>query len=195
MQILRNISFSVVLLAALIFPYSTIYGEDDIIEFAESVNEDVDRRFVKKSKWFYTSFDCNLNQDETMAGIKLGFRVNKKQNLFFNIFYNIRPYKKDVPDNASRTMPEKERNIIGFGLDKFLFITYDFGLYANAGFGYRSNKYLGVNTDFTDGYSPLGGGGLFYYIFDYVSIRLGYQYVYNSPVTNHWGQVSIDFSF
>lgn len=195
MEIIRYISFSVVFIIIMILPFSPARGEDDIIKFAESVNEDVDRRFVKKNKWFYTSFDSNLNQDETMAGLKIGFQVNKKYNIYFNLFYSIRPYKKDVPDNESKTMPEKERNVIGFGLDKFLFITYDFGTYINAGLGYRSDEYLGINVDFTDGYSPLGGGGLFYYIFDYVYIRLGYQYVYNSPVSNHWGQVSIDFSF
>ncbi len=195
MQIFRYISFSLVILTALVIPFSNTYGNDDIIEFAKSVNDDVDRRFVKKSKWFYVSLDGNLNQDETVAGLKFGFKVNRKHNVFFNLFYNIRPYKTDVPDNESKTMPEKERNIIGFGLDKFQYLTYDFGLYINAGFAYRSDKYLGINTDFTDGYSPLGGGGIFYYLFDNLSLRLGYQYVYNSPLSNHWGQVSFDFSF
>jgi hypothetical protein len=195
MQILRYISFSVVLFTILVVPFSVIHGEDDLIEFAESVNEDVDRRFVKKFKWFYTSLDSSVNQDEAVTGLKIGFKVHRKYNLYFNMFYSIRPYKKDVPDNESKTMPEKERNTIGFGLDKFLFITYDFGLYVNAGLGYRSNKYLGINTNFTDGYSPQGGGGVFYFLLDNVSIRLGYQYVYNSPVSNHWGQLAMDFSF
>lgn len=193
MRIIRYITFFATILLWLLLPVSVIQANDDIIQFAKSVNEDVDRRFTKKAKSFYSSFFCLKSQDDLLTGLKLGFEASRKNDLYFNIYYAVRPYEKRVEDN--HIMVDEERNLMGIGFDKFVFITYDFGMFFNAGIGYTSDKYLGITWEKTKGFAYSGGAGLYYYLFDFINIRVGYQYMPMPNAPDHWGQASIDFSF
>ncbi len=193
MRMIRYIKFFTTILLWLLLPVSDIQANDDIIQFAKSVNEDVDRRFTKKAKSFYTSFFSLKSQDDLLTGLKLGFEASQKNDIYFNIYYAIRPYKKSVEDN--NIMVDEERNLMGIGLDKFVFITYDFGMFFNAGIGYTSDKYLGITWEKTKGFAYSVGAGLYYYLFDFINIRVGYQYMPMPNAPDHWGQASIDFSF
>ncbi len=195
MQIIRYTTFFATVLLWLLLPVSDIQGNDDIIQFAKSVNEDVDRRFTMKAKSFYTSFFGLRSQDDSLTGLKLGFEASRKYDVYFNIYYVIRPYEKSVEDHDRHIMVDEERNLMGIGLDKFIFITYDFGMFFNAGMGYTSDKYLGITWEKTRGFAYSVGAGLYYYLFDFINIRVGYQYMPMPNAPDHWGQASIDFSF